>query len=242
MKNTIKNTLKLTAATAAVASVCMTTQVSAVTIAFDVGTAGGLDVDTGLSQTTHSGVVWNNFGAIAGAVDHGGVQDTLGNETSFTLLAAGVGGRDGNGTLNAGWGGSVPQATVDSWYFRGSGTMTLVLKGATPGSLWDINVVNAFNTAANESDMQVNGLFADGTAGPSASSAGDDWDRKADGWDNNAGLIFSGVAADVSGEFHITFDGGNPTLQALEFTSVPEPSSTALLGLGGLALIMRRRK
>jgi hypothetical protein len=28
----------------------------------------------------------------------------------------------------------------------------------------------------------------------------------------------------------------------LNITSVPEPSSTALLGLGGLALIFRRRK
>jgi len=33
--------------------------------------------------------------------------------------------------------------------------------------------------------------------------------------------------------------GGGDTIQ---FTAVPEPSSTALLGLGGLALLMRRRR
>ena len=32
------------------------------------------------------------------------------------------------------------------------------------------------------------------------------------------------------------------TIQSFTFNPVPEPSSTALLGLGGLALILRRRK
>jgi len=38
-----------------------------------------------------------------------------------------------------------------------------------------------------------------------------------------------------------SFDGQTAAFQ-LRITAVPEPSSTALLGLGGLALIMRRRK
>jgi hypothetical protein len=41
------------------------------------------------------------------------------------------------------------------------------------------------------------------------------------------------------------FDGATSTglqLNAYQLRSVPEPSSTALLGLGGLALILRRRK
>ena len=42
-------------------------------------------------------------------------------------------------------------------------------------------------------------------------------------------------------------DQGNDTagfvgIRELGFNTVPEPSSTALLGLGGLALILRRRK
>jgi len=31
-------------------------------------------------------------------------------------------------------------------------------------------------------------------------------------------------------------------IQGIQLTTVPEPSSAALLGLGGLALILRRRK
>ncbi|MFC5051725.1 PEP-CTERM sorting domain-containing protein [Rubritalea spongiae] len=40
----------------------------------------------------------------------------------------------------------------------------------------------------------------------------------------------------------LTFADGTPTTTTTVTTAVPEPSSTALLGLGGLALIMRRRK
>ena len=41
----------------------------------------------------------------------------------------------------------------------------------------------------------------------------------------------------------VTFTTGESTANILNaLTAVPEPSSTALLGLGGLALILRRRK
>jgi hypothetical protein len=36
--------------------------------------------------------------------------------------------------------------------------------------------------------------------------------------------------------------GRDPFLDAVSVTAVPEPSSVALLGLGGLTLILRRRK
>ncbi|WP_227021248.1 PEP-CTERM sorting domain-containing protein [Oceaniferula marina] len=219
---------------------------TAATIAFDIGPLGLLDGDGGLDQSTLSdGNVWNIFGRVGGGVDLGGVQDTNGNETAITMRAAGVSGRDGNSTLNAGWGGTVPQTVVDSWYFRdGVGTMSFVLKGFDPGSAWDIDVIDSFKTGtgANTIDIQVNGLFADGSVGPSATTDGDGWRRREDGWDNDAVLSFDGFTADQNGEFVITLSGGNPTIQGLVLTAVPEPSSSALVGIGGLALILRRRK
>lgn len=41
---------------------------------------------------------------------------------------------------------------------------------------------------------------------------------------------------------HPTGTAGNVSFNGIRFAAVPEPSSTALLGLGGLALILRRRK
>ncbi len=53
------------------------------------------------------------------------------------------------------------------------------------------------------------------------------------------------AAADVTINWNATAEaGGSDTIGAfvLNTTAIPEPSSTALLGLGGLALILRRRK
>ncbi|WP_235203408.1 PEP-CTERM sorting domain-containing protein [Sulfuriroseicoccus oceanibius] len=55
----------------------------------------------------------------------------------------------------------------------------------------------------------------------------------------NAGAIIgTGTSSSANGESTVFFD--NVRLESLN--AVPEPSSTALLGLGSLALILRRRK
>ncbi len=65
-------------------------------------------------------------------------------------------------------------------------------------------------------------------------------------WSNTNWSLYtaSGAVATDAQSFQITFGGpGNDTYaDNISFTVVPEPSSTALLGLGGLALVLRRRK
>lgn len=57
------------------------------------------------------------------------------------------------------------------------------------------------------------------------------------------GLVkFDHVIADTNGEIKMTMRGGRANINAFAFALVPEPSSAALLGIGGLALILRRRK
>ena len=223
-----------------------TLSASATIILFDVGPAGGLDGDGGLSQTDHGGDVFNNFGAIAGGVAHGGIQDSTGVELpALTLQATGVTARDGNTFLNAGWGSAqgIAQAVIDSWYFRGAGIMTLTLGGLAPGSEWMVEVANAFNTGANLVDIQANGLFADGTAGPSTATDGDAWDREVNGFIPKDLLVFPSVTADGAGTIALTFTGANPTVQGLRFTSVvPEPGTLALFAGGVLFLIRLRRR
>ena len=74
-------------------------------------------------------------------------------------------------------------------------------------------------------------------------------------------LLANASAGSVGNSLQLRFETWDPTLNAgaeglatatnsfiaiddvfLEVTAVPEPSSAALLGLGGLALILRRRK
>ncbi len=65
--------------------------------------------------------------------------------------------------------------------------------------------------------------------------------------ENGAWIIGTFTADATTQNFHSSFGNFNNTsylsgYQLREILSVPEPSSTALIGLGGLALILRRRK
>ena len=61
----------------------------------------------------------------------------------------------------------------------------------------------------------------------------------------SSNAIFEGVSADGSGNIAVNVSStGSQSIEAvvLEAVAIPEPTTTALLGLGGLALILRRRK
>ncbi len=52
-------------------------------------------------------------------------------------------------------------------------------------------------------------------------------------------ILVNGVAAEIGTNINVVSDGGSGSIVT---AIVPEPSSAALLGLGGLALLLRRRK
>ena len=102
------------------------------------------------------------------------------------------------------------------------------------------------------SEATINLGFNDDDAGDGAD--GDQrWYGEGSSVDVLAGLANGGHTLAVRYESDFTFTGGGGGSGTYNenaggsnftatFTTVPEPSSTALLGLGGLALILRRRK
>jgi hypothetical protein len=87
--------------------------------------------------------------------------------------------------------------------------------GANPGAaMATLSGIGTFSTTINIADLGVSGV----------TTAGD------------FEYYMVGFARDIGAT------PGTTSIDNLSFTSVPEPSSTALLGLGGLALILRRRK
>ena len=67
------------------------------------------------------------------------------------------------------------------------------------------------------------------------------------GWELDQTVSFTATATEAGQTLGIALLGASPTQATydnvrLESSAIPEPSTTALLGLGGLALILRRRK
>lgn len=152
--------------------------------------------------------------------------NTLGSSSSTQL--------DGASTGDAGF-----DSLLNSVSFGGGVSTTIDLGSFTSGTSYEIQI---FYT-----DQRTPGLN-DRVMTYGSSTGGGTVDLEAD--PNNAGTspfgqfaIGTFTADGTDPDLTLDTNGfGNAHITAWQIRSVPEPSSTALLGLGGLALILRRRK
>jgi hypothetical protein len=118
------------------------------------------------------------------------------------------------------------------------GTVSLTLSGEGISANTDYEIKFWGYDAGNDVDFSfISTGTTTGTAGPIVNGVGADNPVTFD--DYTATGTFTSNAA---GELEIGVSGSNPTLNGFQLTAVPEPTTTALLGLGGIALILRRRK
>lgn len=126
---------------------------------------------------------------------------------------------------------------------NGSGIATQ-LQGLTVGDTYVVQLLivdNGNQRAANTA----NGSFGNGTM--HISGVGNDWGATYDFTDLTAALLMETtfVADATTNSFRFGTQGvGNWGVNAFQIRTVPvpEPTSAALLGLGGLALVVRRRR
>jgi len=203
-----------------------------------------IGIDFGRAGTT------NNFNgaatgsAAAGSLAAGAVNDltatvvdgvgfawTAGNFNSD--FAAGHTANPNGGTAVANLPGVYDDSNLWDWMDATSNApLTLTFSGLNDSLTYDLNIGQAWNinTANTNSTYAVDGQSA--TNAHDSTTGG-------------AYLDFTGLSTDGSGNLVITVTasgGTDAAVSALVLTTVPEPSSAALLGLGGLALILRRRK
>jgi len=131
---------------------------------------------------------------------------------------------------------TVAEAT-NLWVLRADAGQTISI------SSQDTNVTDpAQNQSLNLGPTEGYGIavFGSGNAITDTTSGTAGWTEVQNGADKR--IIYSNASASNGLSVSTTNDASPMTGAGAIFTTVPEPTSAALLGLGGLALIFRRRK
>ena len=204
---------------------------------------------TGVTSSTS---IANN-GTFVAAVNSAGTAQTV-NGVSFAANGGGTStfwtGEGGNSTGDTGL-DAILNTHVTSY-----GTPThpsafqLDMTGLTIGQMYQIQIIGIHDLRGCCSGRTY--TMPDDTGAAPAYTNGTQLARNSGGNDGGgsgsaAGTVIGTFTADSVNDFILITNtvapGGNdPGISGYSLRAIPEPSSTALLGLGGLALILRRRK
>ena len=236
MKQTNKQTSVLLATAMGVFG-CLSGSASAATVV--AGTKIGIAPDSG-TPTDTAGNDWFDYSAR-------GTFNTIHNLDGDTLtgVSVTVAGGGGNPAGEDNWvglstnGGSAPAEFVDSvttdlWF----NNTTITITGLATGLTYNLYSVSHGGGAGFDAVEDTHSVTGDVSYGSSTHTRGA---ARVSGTFHT----FLGVTPDGSGTIVLATtqpSGTNAAFNGLLIEAVPEPSTTALLGLGGLALILRRRK
>jgi len=131
---------------------------------------------------------------------------------------------------------------TDRFFVNSGITGSIAISGLNDALRYNLQLVGSDDNFGRAGSYKVNDSFGD-VAGP---LGGDGYDPRLNGYDNADVMTFSNVSPS-SGVITITVtqhEGGTSAgvLGAYTIEEVPEPSTAALLGLSGLALMRRRRR
>lgn len=200
---------------------------------------------------------WNTIGTDGQALSGTNISSLTNDSGTASGVSiaqsANQGGFYNQGSLNTGFSGTIGNAVMENFADSpGNYTYTLNNVNAGVGSLYDVYVYTSrvfSNTGVTQFDVNGQTLFLsnESTVGDYSESG---FATQALAEANlSAGnyVKFSNVSLDtltigITGLTDTTNGGNLAAVNGIQIVSVPEPSSAALLGLGGLALILRRRK
>ncbi len=227
MKYTINNKTRINKYTVALAtSTAMMASASAATIAW-----GEFDLDAAASEISTNGTSIEAINMVNTDAREATDTTTI-NGVVFTATNLFDSGHYTNDTFGV----STGDASLDLLYLQASfdsNNTQLILTGLTIGNEYELQSFFGWNRTGTVFVMNIN----DGNTVQK---------RSLGTVENGAWIIGTFTADATTQDFHSSagFSTNNflSGYQLREISSVPEPSSTALIGLGGLALILRRRR
>lgn len=150
------------------------------------------------------------------------LSDTFVTGRTYTFTAHLAGDANSSGTSDRTW----------MYLFDG----TSLSNGATGSAItWGRFLQDGSADSIQGSGIGTNTGWSRGTDTGNWATGGGTW--------GNASLSYTAIAADAGKPIGIAFwSADDAAYDDVSVTSIPEPSSAALLGLGGLALLLRRRK
>lgn len=165
------------------------------------------------------------------------------NSTTGANQYVGIVGYEGTAGLEEPYGFKINQNDQLQWGVSKTYVNFDNFHTTTSNGTWT-HLVGTFDTTTGVSTLYVNGTAA-GTANPGVNAIGSTTRLFSFGrYDNNTSYNLDGSIDDVQLYDEVLDSTEVASLFAnpgLDLASIPEPSSTALLVLGGLALILRRR-
>ncbi|MBT8037279.1 MAG: PEP-CTERM sorting domain-containing protein [Verrucomicrobiae bacterium] len=206
------------------------------------------------------GKYWNTIGQADGALDHSitNMVDSANVATGFNL-AIDVTNIDSGGVSGAGFGGTGVNGPSGADPFdeanvitdgifnnnAGNGTAVFSFTGLAASSSYNFSAIGGRETNGDDGAIIILDA-ATSFLGNSAITTEVNYSLLNDGTVRDFSVTSNG-SGEIFFEFRKASTGdtdGSATINGLsiEGAVVPEPSSTALIGLGGLALILRRRR
>lgn len=213
----------------------------------DLGTAASV------TNPASDGKYWTSVGTgtnnTSTALD---LIDIANASTSWDIAITTTSIQDG-GTSGAGFGGTgidgpsgadpfdEANAITDGVFANnnGNGTVVFAFTGFIAGATYDFSAIGGRDSGG--ADGQIIILDSAIAIGNGAVGLRDNYTLADSGTVRNFSVDAT-VGGEIWFEFRSTASGSTLNALSIEGAAVPEPSGTALLGLGGLALILRRRR
>lgn len=214
-----------------------------------------IDLDDEWDSRGFDGEVWNTIpigAATAGSPAITGLLDTTGATTSIGLQDFGgfVGAPNPSASNNSSEDNTNPDGVQDDFFFFGfsptANGWTFSMVGLNPGLTYNFDFFShapdeSFNLSIVDSDLSIEIETANGIVSTTAPDAANQ-NYGPTALNGLTPINFSG-----SGQFNFFISStrdsdSGAVLNAFTVTEVPEPSSLALAGLGGLMLLARSRR